>query len=161
MDVDEGRKPHREEKVEPKVYYMGDHAPFPGQVPGRSDEDIKRDVDTALFYDDVVSSLGVKVSVSNGIVTLDGQVNSDQAKRSASEDAWEVAGVKDVKNQLQVNETSTPSRAAGEDMVEAKPPEPIFGEPVSQPEGQKQQEGQSQQGQQTRQAGQTEPNKGP
>jgi hypothetical protein len=130
----EGRMPYREEKVEPKVYYMGDHGPFPGQAPTRSDEDIKRDVDTALFYDEVVSSLGVKVSVNNGVVTLSGEVNSDQAKRSADQDAWQVAGVKDVKNELQVRETPTPSRAAGQDLVEAKPPEPIFGEPVSQPQ---------------------------
>lgn len=138
---DEGRKPYREEKVEPKVFYMGDHAPFPGQAPTRPDEDIKRDVDTALFYDDVVSSLGIKVSVNNGVVNLDGEVNSERAKRSASEDAWEVPGVKDVKNELQVNESPTPSRAAGEDLVEAKPPEPIFGEPVSRQQGQTRQAG--------------------
>ncbi|HLH74504.1 MAG TPA: BON domain-containing protein [Chloroflexota bacterium] len=134
MAENEGRMPYREEKVEPKVYYMGDHGPFPGQAPTRSDEDIKRDVDTALFYDEIVSSLGVKVSVNNGVVTLSGEVNSDQAKRSADQDAWQVAGVKDVKNELQVRETPTPSRAAGQDLVEAKPPEPIFGEPVSQPQ---------------------------
>ena len=155
MAEDEGRKPYREEKVEPKVYYMGDHAPFQGQAPARADEDIKRDVDTALFYDEVVSSLGVKVSVNDGTVILDGQVNSDQAKRLASDDAWQVPGVKDVKNELQVNESPTPSRAAGEDMIEAKPPEPIFGEPVSRQQGQKQQgAGQSAQpGQQMRQPG--------
>lgn len=133
MPDDEGRMPHREEKVEPRVYYMGDHDKIPGEVPSRQDEEIKRDVDTALFYDEAVSSLGINVSVQNGMVTLDGSVNSDLAKRLAGEDAWGVGGVKDVKNNLQVHETPTPSRAAGQDIVSAKPPEPGYGEPIPQP----------------------------
>ena len=82
MPDDEGRMPHREEKVEPRVYYMGDHDKVPGEVPSRQDEEIKRDVDTALFYDEAVSSLGINVYVQNGMVMLDGSVRPDPSCRA-------------------------------------------------------------------------------
>ncbi|MGH2459393.1 MAG: BON domain-containing protein [Chloroflexota bacterium] len=125
----QGREPYRQTPPEPRVYSMGDHGPFPGQAPSRPDDDIKRDVDTALFYDDAVSSLGVDVSVQSGVVTMNGAVNSELAKRLAGEDAWKVGGVRDVKNDLQVHESPTPSRAAGQDVVSTKPPDAINGEP--------------------------------
>ena len=128
----QGREPYRAVPPEPHVYYMGDHGPFPGQKPSRSDEDIKRDIDTALFYDEAVSSLGIDVSVQNGVVTLSGTVSSELAKRLAGDDAWKVGGVCEVKNDVQVHELPTPSRAAGQDVVAAKPPEPGYGEPLPQ-----------------------------
>jgi len=137
----EGREPYREVPPEPKVYYMGDHGPFPGKAPTRSDEDIKRDVDTALFYDEAVSSLGIDVDVKGGEVTLNGTVNSELAKDLAGEDAWKVGGVRGVQNDLKVHATPTPSRAAGQDVIPAKPPEAGYGIPL-QPQGQPAQPGQ-------------------
>ena len=125
----EGREPYRQTPPEPRVYWLGDHERLPGQAPSRSDDDIRRDVETALFYDDAVSSLGIQVSVQGGIVTLNGTASSDLAKHLAGEDAWKVGGVRDVKNELQVHESPTPSRAAGQDMVSTKPPAAINGEP--------------------------------
>ena len=124
----QGREPYRERSPEPRVYSMGDHGPFPGQAPARPDEDIKRDVDTALFYDEAVSSLGIDVSVQSGVVTMSGTVNSELARRLAGEDAWKVGGVRDVKNDLLVHEAPTPSRAAGQDVISAKPPDAINGQ---------------------------------
>ncbi len=128
----EGREPFRERPAEPSVFYMGDHGPFPGQITPRSDEDIKRDVETALFYDDAVSSIGIQVSVQNGVVTLDGTVSSSLARDLASQDAWTVGGVRGVQNNLVVHETPTPSRAAGQDVIAAKPPVPGYGIPIGQ-----------------------------
>lgn len=127
----EGREPYRETPPEPRVYYMGDHGPFPGQAPSRPDENIQHDVDTALFYDDAVSSLGVDVSVQDGVVTLNGTVHSDLAKDLAGKDAWKVGGVRGVVNDLKVQESPTPSRAAGQDVVAAKPPRPGYGTKIS------------------------------
>ncbi len=129
----EGREPFRERPAEPSVFYMGDHGPFPGQVTPRSDQDIKRDVETALFYDDAVSSIGIQVSVQDGMVTLDGTVSSTLAKDLAAQDAWTVSGVRGVQNNLVVHETPTPSRAAGQDVIAAKPPMPGYGIPIEQP----------------------------
>lgn len=126
----QGREPNPERPENARTFAMGDHGPFPGQGPSRSDVDIKRDVDTALFYDTAVRSLDVDVKVEQGVVTMSGCVGSDLAKRMADEDAWKVAGVRQVQNNLQVKETPTPSRAAGQDMVDAKPPMGIMGEPV-------------------------------
>lgn len=126
----QGREPYRERPAEPRVYSMGDHDPFPGQAPARPDDDIKRDVDTALFYDDAVSSLGIDVSVQSGMVTMGGTVSSELAKRLAGEDAWKVGGVRDVRNDLRVHESPTPSRAAGQDVISAKPPDAINGQPL-------------------------------
>lgn len=127
---DQGREPNPERPENARTFAMGDHGPFPGQAPTRSDEDIKRDIETALFYDTAVSSLGVEVQVDRGSVTMSGCVHSDLAKRMADEDAWKVAGVREVHNNLKVKESPTPSRAAGQDMVDAKPPIDIMGEPV-------------------------------
>ncbi len=129
----EGREPFRERPAEPNVFYMGDHGPFPGQIPKRADGDIRRDVETALFYDDAVSSIGIDVSVQDGVVTLNGKVGSSLAKDLAAQDAWKVGGVRGVQNNLQVHETTTPSRAAGQDVVAAKPPVPGYGIPIEQP----------------------------
>jgi hypothetical protein len=125
----EGQMPNRERPVEPRSFAVGDHGPFKGSVPPRPDDDIRSDVETALFYDEAVSSLGVQVTVQGGMVTLEGTVSSDLAKRLAEEDTWRVSGVRRVTNNLKVSETPTPSRAAGQDLVDAKPPEPIYGEP--------------------------------
>ncbi len=132
----EGPEPNRERPEERTVFGMGDYGPFPGQAPSRSDEDIRRDVQTALFYDEAVSSIGINVEVQNGNVTLSGTVQSDLAKRAAGDDAWRVAGVRNVANNLVVHETPTPSRAAGQDAVAAKPPTELYGQPPEMPAGQ-------------------------
>jgi len=45
----------------------------------------------------------VGVNVNDGIVTLSGTVSSFSERAAASEDAWVISGVRDVKNQLKVD----------------------------------------------------------
>jgi len=114
-----GRMPFSERPLNPRTYYfptgMG---PYAGRVMQRPDEDIKRDVETALFYDTWVNSYQVHVDVKDGVVTLTGTVDSSFEKRAAGDDAWEVPGVRDVRNNLQIAEQPTPPGGAGQ----AKPP---------------------------------------
>ena len=128
----EGREPNPERRENPRVFPVGDNIPSQGQLQHRSDSDIKSDCESALFYDTAVSSLDVKCDCNNGVITLTGTVDSELKKRLAAEDAWRVPGVSDVQNQINVNETNIPSRAAGQDEVEAKPPTGIMGEPTHQ-----------------------------
>src|SRR5262245_3033273 len=114
---EEGQFPNRERPLEPRSFAVGDQGPFKGSVSPRPDEDIRRDVETALFYDEAVSSLGVDVQVQGGNVSLHGTVSSDLAKRLAGEDAWHVSGVRNVENDLAISGGPTPSRAAGQDLV--------------------------------------------
>ena len=110
----EGTAPYPERARYPRTFYFGPGQPGPyaGRLPARPDEEIKRDVETALFYDTWVNSYQVKVDVKDGVVTLTGTVDSAFEKRAAGDDAWDVPGVRDVRNELQVVETPIESRAA-------------------------------------------------
>jgi osmotically-inducible protein OsmY len=125
----EAREPDYDTNPTTRQFAMGDHGPFQGQGPKRSDDDIRQDVESALFYDDAVSSIGINVAVNAGNVILSGKASSDLEKRRAGADAWRVVGVTNVENNLAADESPTPSRAAGQDLIDAKPPEPIYGEP--------------------------------
>jgi len=96
-----GRMPYPTRPANPRQFYMGPWGPFPGRV-RINDRTIKRDVETALFYDSWVNSSQVKVDVKGGIVTLTGTVGSSFEKRAAGDDAWAVPGVRDVRNNLQI-----------------------------------------------------------
>jgi osmotically-inducible protein OsmY len=80
---------------------MGPWGPFHGPV-RRTDEDIKHDVESLLFYDGLVDSINVNVQVSDRTVTLTGTVASSLEKKAAEDDAWAVFGVRDVNNQLKI-----------------------------------------------------------
>lgn len=78
-------------------------------TPGvRSDEDIKRDIEDSLFWDTWVDSTRVDVEVQNGVVTLTGTVSSIIEKRAAGDDAWDVPGVIDVKNEICIQPEYSP-----------------------------------------------------
>jgi osmotically-inducible protein OsmY len=68
----------------------------------RTDELIKKDVIDQLVRDGRVDASKVSVEVSNGAVTLRGNVPSYLSKSSAHVDAQEILGVTDVINQLVV-----------------------------------------------------------
>jgi len=95
------RYPYPEREVTPRVG-AGGVGRWRGAVTARSGEDIRRDVETALFYDGVVSSLGIQVEVRDGVVTLRGTVDSEHAREHAEEDARAVPGVRQVINLLTV-----------------------------------------------------------
>jgi osmotically-inducible protein OsmY len=68
----------------------------------KPDEEIKKAVEKALFYDPRVTSHNVKVDVDIGEVTLMGKVDNFVAKRAAEMDARHTVGVRWVKNRLKV-----------------------------------------------------------
>ncbi len=71
------------------------------RLPGmseRTDTDLARAAREALQWDVAVPSDGVKITVSNGWVTLDGDVDYDFQKRAAQRAIYRLVGVKGVSN---------------------------------------------------------------
>jgi osmotically-inducible protein OsmY len=68
----------------------------------KSDDEIRKAVQDALLYDPRVLSFNVNPMVSDGIVTLRGEVNNLKAKRAAAQDARNTVGVSAVINRLKV-----------------------------------------------------------
>ena len=68
-----------------------------------SDEELAGNVTDALFNDPATSSYQIMVNANNGIVTLEGEVDSWQEKQLASYVAKGVMGVKEINNILEVD----------------------------------------------------------
>lgn len=68
----------------------------------RSDEDVREAVRENLFQDTWVDPRGIRVEVSDGVVTLEGEVRDFMEARYAWDDAWESDGVRGVINNLTV-----------------------------------------------------------
>jgi osmotically-inducible protein OsmY len=66
------------------------------------DEVIKKNVVDHLFWDSRIDSSNVKVEVSDGIVSLSGTLSSLAECNVALEDAFDVSGVRNVIDKLQV-----------------------------------------------------------
>ncbi len=66
----------------------------------RSDERIHEDVSHSLWADGQLDASEITVAVKDGVVTLDGTVDSRADKRAAEDLAWDVPGVVDVMNNL-------------------------------------------------------------
>jgi hypothetical protein len=69
----------------------------------RPDDEVKADVEEALFYDTWVDAEAIEVEVSDGIVTLRGGLPDFDEIRYATDDAWEVDGVRGVRSELRVD----------------------------------------------------------
>jgi osmotically-inducible protein OsmY len=67
-----------------------------------SDGEIRDAVIDAMLYDPHVNSFNVTAEVTNGAVTLRGEVNNLRAKREAARNARNTVGVHSVKNRLKV-----------------------------------------------------------
>jgi osmotically-inducible protein OsmY len=76
------------------------HAPS-----GKTDSDIRNDVESELSWDNRVGSKQIGVQVDHGVVTLGGTVEDWATCLAAVEAAHRVAGVKDVANELQARNT--------------------------------------------------------
>lgn len=74
-----------------------------------TDELIKTNVTDQLFWDGRVDASKIKISVDDGTVNLEGNVNSLMAREAASADAWQVSGVHWVNNNLDVDLTTLES----------------------------------------------------
>ena len=75
----------------------------------RSDERIRDDVADRLTDDDRLDASDVEVTVSAGIVSLNGTVDTRDAKRRAEDLAASVSGVEDVVNEIRVRPAERPS----------------------------------------------------
>jgi osmotically-inducible protein OsmY len=68
----------------------------------RPDDEVREDVEEALFYDTWVDAEAITVEVREGIVTLRGELPSYEEIRFATDDAWDVDGVLGVRSELSV-----------------------------------------------------------
>lgn len=75
----------------------------------RSDERIREDVCDRLSDDPSVDASEIEVAVANGEVTLTGMVHDRYAKRRAEDVADDISGVKNVQNNIRVQNGSTGS----------------------------------------------------
>jgi osmotically-inducible protein OsmY len=73
----------------------------------RSDERIREDINDRLSDDAFLDATEIEVTVSNGEVTLSGTVENRIDKRRAEDLAEDISGVKNVQNQLRVQQTTT------------------------------------------------------
>ena len=81
--------------------------PFTGRGPKgyqRSDERVTEEVSERLERHGDVDASEIEVSCSEGVVTLEGKVSDRRSKRLAEDCADDVYGVKDVMNQIRVDE---------------------------------------------------------
>jgi hypothetical protein len=72
----------------------------------RPDEELKEEVEEALFYDSWVDAESISVEVSDGVVTLRGELPDYEEIRYAIDDAWDVDGVRGVRSELSVRSDS-------------------------------------------------------
>ena len=84
-----------------------------------SDAWVMTKVKTALLFHSSVSASATKVDVKDGIVTLQGEADSQAQKDLTSEYAKDVEGVKDVKNEMTVSKTSKKTGTTGEKIDDA------------------------------------------
>lgn len=74
----------------------------------RPDDEVRKEVEDALFYDTWVDAEAITVEVKDGVVTLRGELPDYHEIRYATDDAWDVDGVRGVHCQLSVNGTRRP-----------------------------------------------------
>lgn len=74
----------------------------------RPDEEVRKDVEDALFYDTWVDAEAITVEVNDGVVTLKGELPDYHEVRYATDDTWDVDGVRGVHCQLAVNPRKRP-----------------------------------------------------
>ena len=70
----------------------------------RSDARIEEDICEHLTHHGMLDASGIQVQVENGEVTLTGTVESRQAKRLAEDILDGISGVRDIHNQLRVQQ---------------------------------------------------------
>ena len=69
----------------------------------RPDDELRQEVEEALFYDTWVDAKAITVEVSDGVVVLRGELPDHEEVRYATDDAWDVEGVRGVRSELRVN----------------------------------------------------------
>jgi hypothetical protein len=74
----------------------------------RPDDELRREVEEALFFDTWVDAEAIAVEVEDGVVTLTGTLPDFAEVRFATDDAWDVDGVRGVRTQLTVDSALRP-----------------------------------------------------
>jgi hypothetical protein len=69
----------------------------------RPDDEVRKEVEEALFYDTWVDAEAITVEVKEGVVTLRGSLPDHEEIRYATDDAWDVDGVRGVRTELRVD----------------------------------------------------------
>lgn len=88
----------------------------------RSDESIRDDLHVILTAHDEIDASNVEVLVERGEVLLRGHVRRRATKRLIEDIAYQIAGVRDVTNLLQIGPPApAPASGFADDSVEAKP----------------------------------------
>jgi osmotically-inducible protein OsmY len=77
----------------------------------KTDSELQRDVMTELFWEPSIKSAEIGVSVTDGVVTLSGHVDSFYKKWTAERAAVRVFGVKAVTDKIQVKLSSSLKRS--------------------------------------------------
>lgn len=80
-------------------------------APDRSNDQLEKDITEALVRDPAIEAFEITVDANNGVVTLNGLVESWQEKRLAGYVVKGVIGVKGIKNQITVDTKSRRSDA--------------------------------------------------
>jgi hypothetical protein len=103
-------------------YYVG---PYGVQaVPAeRSDDEIRNEILSRLQADPWVNEQAISVEVRQGAVTLTGEVDVMNEKRTAGDDAWDTPGVMDVNNQVSVSKLEPLTRARRQPPTRRRPAE--------------------------------------
>lgn len=95
-DIDEGR-------FGPARYGLGPyHERLQRLQP--SDDELRAAVEESLFFDTWVDADAIEVEVAAGVVTLRGTLPDYQEVRYATDDVWDVAGVRGLRCELVVAE---------------------------------------------------------
>jgi osmotically-inducible protein OsmY len=76
------------------------HVQYPPSFPILSDDEIQRNATKALAWNADIHGLAISVSVTEGVVTLDGTVASYWQKNKAEKLVSDLLGVLDINNQL-------------------------------------------------------------
>ena len=88
-------------------------------TPERSDGDIARILRDALTQESSVDERCIEVSVENGIVRLEGEVETLTHSRLASALAWWVRGVRGVENHLETRQETTADLESDDEVLAA------------------------------------------
>lgn len=98
----------------PGVKSVDNRLEIKGERPAEnSDTWLITKVKTTLLFHRSVSGLNTEVNVKDGIVTLQGEADSQAQKDLTTEYAKDVDGVKDVKNEMTVAKTSKKGQTVG------------------------------------------------
>jgi hypothetical protein len=90
----------------------------------RSDAQVASDVQNKIYSDAAVQSRQISVQAANGVVTLNGTVNSDAERVAAANDAGAIDGVKTVINNLQTEQAQLASPEPAPQAAPTPAPQP-------------------------------------